>query len=51
MKKVIVRFSDIKIGDKFHQDGNIYTKKSTRTAYLSEIRCFYFGKNELVAKV
>jgi hypothetical protein len=41
-------FSEIKIGSKFHFNGNDYVKQSSRTArMLSNSRVFYFAQKEL----
>lgn len=41
-----MKFKDIKIGHSFIHNGTFYTKKTTRTAYITEHRFFYFGLNE-----
>jgi hypothetical protein len=42
-------FTQVRIGQLFHVHGNLYRKKSTRTAVLlSYGRVFYFSKNEVV---
>ncbi len=47
----MLKFSQIAIGEKFHCNGNLCTKKSTRTAYIdgpAKTLWFYFGKTESV---
>jgi hypothetical protein len=42
-------FKALPVGQTFWYNGNEYTKKSTRTAYLHEFkRVFYFGQNDIV---
>ena len=41
-----MKFKDIKIGERFTHNGTVWTKKSTRTAYISKTRFFYFSKEE-----
>ncbi len=42
-------FKDVLIGEKFHCNGNLCLKKSTKTALLTNFdRVFYFGQEELV---
>ena len=43
-----IKFQDLEIGKKFFYSGTLYTKKSSRTAYINEYRFFYFGKNEII---
>ena len=41
-------FKDIKIGACFKHNGTNFVKKSSRTAYISKNRFFYFGLNETI---
>lgn len=44
------QFKHIAIGSSFHCNGNICTKKSTRTAWIDQgkVLWYYFGKDESV---
>ena len=49
----MLTFSQIAIGEKFLCNGNLCTKKSTRTAYIDgsvKTLWFYFGKTESVSR-
>jgi hypothetical protein len=41
-----MKFKDIKLGSRFVHNGTTFTKKSSRTAYITKHRFFYFGLNE-----
>lgn len=42
-------FKDVRIGQAFRFNGNLWVKSSTRTARLAENdRVFYFSKNDVV---
>ncbi len=45
-----MKFKDIKIGHRFKHNGTVWTKKSSRTAYISKTRFFYFGLNEEISE-
>ena len=57
----MVEFKELSIGDRFFLNGNHYTKKSSRTAYINEIfrtdridpfgSWFYFGQKETVKRI
>lgn len=44
----VTKFKDLKIGERFTHNGTTFTKKSTRTAYITKTRFFYFSLNEII---